>query len=147
MPFRVSPEDKTPAYFERGQHVLVDASGAGQGRYVMAAVCVDNGQITQLLSSPCIAVSSVEAEKECIDWALGLMPKALVWNDCIPAIEAVLKLQPELTGCLLWPPPKMRKPFHDMAHHLSILARELTCPRVWTFDELNHNFNSRVGGD
>ncbi|MDH4396322.1 MAG: hypothetical protein QE278_11620 [Limnobacter sp.] len=139
MAYRVSLEHKTPAFFERGRHVLVDASGAGQGRYVMAAVCVVDGQVVQLFSSPCHAVSSVEAEKECIRWALDVMPNALVWNDCIPAIEAVLKTKPELEGCLFWPSPKMRKPFHDLAHSLSTLARELTQCRVWTLDELVEN--------
>ena len=139
MPFRVSPKDKTPAFFQQGRHVLVDASGAGQGRYVMAAVCMDDGRVLQRLSSPCEAFSSVEAEKECIRWAFQLMPDALVWNDCIPAIEAVLEAQPELTGRLLWPSPRMRKPFHDLAHSLSTLARELTQCRVWTLDELVEN--------
>lgn len=139
MPFRVSPKDKTPAFFQQGRHVLVDASGAGSGRYVMAAVCMNNGQVQQRLSSPCEAFSSVEAEKECIHWAFELMPDALVWNDCIPAIEAVLKAKPELSGRLLWPSPKMRSPFHDLAHRLSILARELTCQRTWTSDELDQS--------
>lgn len=135
MPYRVSLEHKTPTFLERGRHVLVDASGAGQGRYVMAAVCVVEGQIIQLLSSPCKAVSSVEAEKECIEWAFELLPQALVWNDCIPAIEAVLGRYPQQIGQLFWPSPKMRRPFHDMVHRLSILAREQNQFRIWTLEE------------
>ena len=135
MPFRVPSQHKTPAFFEQGAHVLVDASGAGQGRYVMAAVGLQDGEVTQRLSSPCKAFSSVEAEMESIEWAFELMPKALVWNDCIPAIEAKLKQHPEWVGRLLWPSPKMRKPFHDMAHQLSILAREQTQLKVWTLED------------
>lgn len=135
MHFRVPQEWKTPTFFERGTHVLVDASGAGQGRYVMAAVCVQDGIVTQLLSSPCKAYSSVLAERECIEWAFGLLPQALVWNDCIPAIEAELVLHPDWTGRLMWPSPKMRKPLHDLAHRLSTLARELTQDKAWTLEE------------
>lgn len=135
MPFRIPRENRNPAFFEQGEHVLVDASGAGQGQYVMAAVCVQDGKVTRLLSAPCKAYSSVLAERECIEWAFGLLPQAMVWNDCIPAIEAELVQHPDWMGRLLWPSPKMRKPFHDLAHRLSILARELTHHKVWTIEE------------
>lgn len=136
MSFRVASENRSAAVFNTGRHVLVDASGAGPGRYCMAAVCMENGNVVQLHSKPCDAYSSVLAEQESIEWGLALWPSALVWNDCIPAIEAVLVLHPELQGKLFWPPPRMRKPFHDMAHSLSVKAREVPAPRQWALDSL-----------
>jgi hypothetical protein len=131
MPFRVAQENRSAAVFNTGRHVLVDASGAGQGRYCMAAVCMENGEIVQLHSEPCSACSSVLAEQECIEWAAMLWPNAVVWNDCIPAIEAVLLSKPEFIGRLYWPPPRMRKPFHDMVHALSVKARGISVPSQW----------------
>lgn len=136
MPFRVTSENRSVAVFNTGRHVLVDASGAGQGRFCMAAVCMENGNVVQLHSKPCDAHSSVLAEQESIEWALALWPNARVWNDCIPAIEAALVLKPELQGQLFWPTPRMRKPFHDMAHSLSVKAREVPAPRQWALDSL-----------
>lgn len=134
MPFRVSPENRSAAVFQTGRHVLVDASGAGQGRYCMAAVCIENGEVVQLHSAPCGACSSVLAEQESIKWASVLWPNALVWNDCIPAIEAVLARQTAFAGQLFWPTPRMRKPFHDMVHALSVRARNVTTPEQWSYD-------------
>ncbi|MCR2746529.1 hypothetical protein [Limnobacter parvus] len=134
MPYRVAVENRSVAVFNTGRHVLVDASGAGQGRYCMAAVCMENGKVVQLQSQPCDAYSSVLAEQESIQWALTLWPNALVWNDCIPALEAVLALKPELQGKLFWPTPRMRKPFHDLAHSLSVKARDVATPRQWASD-------------
>ena len=119
--------------FNTGRHVLVDASGAGQGRYCMAAVCMENGEVMQLHSAPCDAYSSVLAEQESIEWAASLWPDALIWNDCIPAIEAVLLYYPALTGHLYWPTPRMRKPFHNMVHSLSVKARNLSAPCQWNY--------------
>lgn len=135
MPFRVALANRSAAVFNTGRHVLVDASGAGQGRYCMAAVCVENGEVLRLHSKPCKADSSVLAEDESIEWALALWPDALVWNDCIPAIEAVLSRQPGLAGQLYWPTPRMRKPFHDMVHSLSVKARDTAMPRQWVLQE------------
>jgi hypothetical protein len=135
MPFRVTQENRSAAVFNTGRHVLVDASGAGQGRYCMAAVCLENGVVQLLHSAPCHADSSVLAEQESITWAFTLWPQALVWNDCIPAIEAVLDQQPALAGQLYWPTPRMRKPFHDMVHALSVKAREITEKKQWVFEE------------
>jgi hypothetical protein len=131
MSYRVSPSAKSPALFHRGHHVLVDASGAGQGRYCMAAVVVFDGVVQTMQSKPCLAGSSVLAERECIEWAFEQWPQATVWNDCIPAIEAVLLEQPALTGALFWPTPRMRKPFHDLAHLLSVKARGLVNAKTW----------------
>lgn len=136
MPFRVALENRSPTVFNTGRHVLVDASGAGQGRYCMAAVCMDNGEVVQLHSRPCAELTSVLAEQECIEWALQLWPMAMVWNDCIPALEAVLLEQPELKGQLFWPTPRMRKPFHDMVHNLSVKARDVSTPKQWALNEL-----------
>ena len=133
MPFRVAPENRSAAVYNTGRHVLVDASGAGQGRYCMAAVCMENGVVQQLHSAPCSACSSVLAEQESITWAAGLWPDALVWNDCIPAIEAVLLYKPALVGHLFWPTPRMRKPFHDMVHSLSVKARDIATPQQWHY--------------
>ncbi|EDM82962.1 hypothetical protein [Limnobacter sp. MED105] len=133
MVFRVAVENRTTAVFGTGRHVLVDASGAGQGRYCMAAVCMENGEVVQLHSKPCEAFSSVLAEQESIEWAFTLWPHALVWNDCIPAIEAVLDQQPALAGQLYWPTPRMRKPFHDMVHSLSVKARGVAIPAQWNY--------------
>ena len=133
MVFRVAPENRTAAVFNVGRHVLVDASGAGQGRYCMAAVCMENGAVVQLHSGPCESFSSVLAEQECIAWAAGLWPEALIWNDCIPAIEAVLAEQPDLAGRIFWPTPRMRKPFHDMVHSLSVRARSVAIPVQWNY--------------
>lgn len=135
MPFRVASENRSPAVFNTGRHVLVDASGAGQGRYCMAAVCVENGVVMQMHSRPCDAFTSVLAEQECIEWALRIWPNAVVWNDCIPALEAVLLENPELKGRLFWPTPRMRKPFHDMVHQLSVKARDITAPTQWVLAE------------
>ena len=135
MPFRVTPENRNAAMFSTGRHVLVDASGAGQGRYCMAAVCLENGLVQQLHSKPCAAFSSVLAEQESIEWAFTLWPHALVWNDCIPAIEAVLFGKPELIGQLYWPTPRMRKPLHDMVHSLSVRARNISIEGRWIFEE------------
>ena len=137
MTFRVADSDRRPELFNTGRHVLVDASGAGQGRYCMAAVCIENGEVVHLCSRPCEAYSSVLAEQESIEWALKIWPNALVWNDCIPAIEAALTRQPGLTGQLFWPTPRMRKPFYDMAHSLSVKAREEPTPRQWALIELS----------
>lgn len=133
MVFRVAPENRSAALFNTGRHVLVDASGAGQGRYCMAAVCMENGVVQQLYSSPCGACSSVLAEQESIAWAAELWPDAMVWNDCIPAIEATLLRMPALAGQLFWPTPRMRKPFHDMVHALSVKAREISAPKQWDY--------------
>lgn len=133
MVFRVALENRHAAVFDSGRHVLVDASGAGQGRYCMAAVCMENGNVVQLHSRPCEAFSSVLAEQEGIEWAASIWPHALVWNDCIPAIESVLSRQPALTGRLFWPTPRMRKPFHDMAHSLSVKARGLSTATQWNY--------------
>ncbi len=133
MVFRVAVENRNAAVFSTGRHVLVDASGAGQGRYCMAAVCIENGEVAQLHSKPCEAFSSVQAEQESIEWAFSLWPHALVWNDCIPAIESVLNQQPALAGQLYWPTPRMRKPFHDMVHSLSVRARGVTIPAQWDY--------------
>lgn len=133
MSFRVAPENRSAEVFQSGRHVLVDASGAGQGRYCMAAVCMENGVVMQLHSAPCDAYSSVLAEQESIEWAAALWPDALVWNDCIPAIEAVLLCNPAFAGQLYWPTPRMRKPFHDMVHSLSVKAREMTAPCQWDY--------------
>jgi len=133
MPFRVAQENRSAAVFNTGRHVLADASGAGQGRYCMAAVCMENGEVVQLHSAPCGACSSVLAEQECIEWAARLWPGSTVWNDCIPAIEAVLAQQPEMTGQLYWPTPRMRKPFHDMVHSLSVKARDMASPARWSY--------------
>lgn len=134
MVFRVAPENRHAAVFNTNRHVLVDASGAGQGRYCMAAVCMENGEVLHLYSAPCVAFSSVLAEQESIGWALELWPDALVWNDCIPAIEAALLNQPDLAGRIFWPTPRMRKPFHDMAHLLSVKARGFSEPRQWILE-------------
>lgn len=136
MPFRVTLENRSAAVFNTGRHVLVDASGAGQGRYCMAAVCMENGAVVELHSQPCYAFSSVLAEQESIEWAATLWPGSLVWNDCIPAIEAVLTRQPGLLGRLYWPTPRMRKPFHDMAHNLSVKARDISTYRQWASEEV-----------
>lgn len=133
MVFRVAPENRNAMVFNTGKHVLVDASGAGQGRYCMAAVCMENGVVQQLHSAPCHAESSVLAEQESIEWAVQLWPEALVWNDCIPAIEAVLTELPALVGQLYWPTPRMRKPFHDMVHSLSVKARGVGIPARWDY--------------
>lgn len=133
MSFRVADSNRTPEVFNTGRHVLVDASGAGQGRYCMAAVCMENGEVVQLYSKPCEAGSSVLAEQESIEWAFELWPDSLVWNDCIPAIEAVLSEQPALAGHLFWPTPRMRKPFHDLAHSLSVKARDVSAPAQWNY--------------
>lgn len=135
MPFRVAQADRTPAVFQSGRHVLVDASGAGQGRYCMAAVCMENGSVAQLHSRPCEAFTSVLAEQECIEWASDIWPNAVVWNDCIPAIEQVLLERPALQGRVYWPTPRMRKPFHDMVHSLSVKAREFAAPAQWVLAE------------
>ncbi|HEX4856399.1 MAG TPA: hypothetical protein VFV28_06265 [Limnobacter sp.] len=135
MPFRVADELRTPEVFNTGMHVLVDASGAGQGSYCMAAVIVESGIVLKLLSSPCKAKSSVLAEQECIEWAFSLWPAALVWNDCIPAIEAVLALNGSAKGRLFWPTPRMRKPFHDLVHQLSVSARGLNVESEWSLLE------------
>ena len=135
MPFRVAQADRTPAVFQSGRHVLVDASGAGQGRYCMAAVCMENGSVAQLHSKPCEAITSVLAEQESIEWASVIWPNALVWNDCIPAIEQVLLEKPTLQGWVYWPTPRMRKPFHDMVHNLSVMAREFAAPAQWVLAE------------
>lgn len=137
MPFRVASENRSSLTFNSGRHVLVDASGAGQGRYCMAAVCMENGSVLELHSKPCEAYSSVLAEQESIEWAIGLWPDAVMWNDCIPAIEAALDLTPELHGKLFWPPPRMRKPFHDMAHSLSVRARAESAPERWALDHFS----------
>ena len=137
MVFRVAPENRTAAVFYVGRHVLVDASGAGQGRYCMAAVCMENGSVAQLHSKPCEAFTSVLAEQECIEWASDIWPNAVVWNDCIPAIEQVLLERPALQGRVYWPTPRMRKPFHDMVHSLSVKAREEPTPRQWALIELS----------
>jgi hypothetical protein len=131
MPFRVAVENRSPAVFNTGRHVLVDASGAGQGRYCMAAVCMENGEVIQLLSKPCESFTSVLAEQECIEWASRIWPNAVVWNDCIPAIEQVLLEKPALQGRVYWPTPRMRKPFHDMVHSLSVKARNSAEPTQW----------------
>lgn len=123
--------------FNTGRHVLVDASGAGPGRYCMAAVCMEEGQVLHLLSSPCKADSSVLAEVECIEWALQLWPGSWIWNDCIPAIEAVLQTHVSSQGRLFWPTPRMRRPFHDLVHQLSVQARPFTEPRQWKAGELH----------
>lgn len=133
MVFRVALENRHAGVFNTGRHVLVDASGAGQGRYCMAAVCMEEGEVVRLYSAPCVAFSSVLAEQESIRWALGLWPDALVWNDCIPAIEAALLDQPDLAGRIFWPTPRMRKPFHDMAHSLSVRARGESIPQKWHY--------------
>lgn len=133
MVFRVAPENRTAAVFYVGRHVLVDASGAGQGRYCMAAVCMENGEVLHLYSAPCEASSSVLAELEAIEWAVRLWPNAMVWNDCIPAIEELLSQQPALAGRLFWPTPRMRKPFHDMVHSLSVRARSVAAPVQWNY--------------
>lgn len=135
MPFRVALENRNSATFNTGRHVLVDASGAGQGRYCMAAVCMENGEVMQLHSKPCEAYSSVLAEQECIEWAFHIWSNALIWNDCIPAIEAALVMYPELQGRLFWPSPRMRKPFHDMVHSLSVKARDVFTHRQWILQE------------
>lgn len=135
MPFRVALENRSPAVFNTGRHMLVDASGAGQGRYCMAAVCVENGVVMQMHSRPCEASTSVLAEQECIEWASDIWPNALVWNDCIPAIEQVLLEKPALQGWVYWPAPRMRKPFHDMVHSLSVKAREFAAPAQWILAE------------
>lgn len=137
MPFRVALENRSSAVFDTGRHVLVDASGAGQGRYCMAAVCMENGKVLELHSKPCEAYSSVLAEQESIEWALGLWPDAVAWNDCIPAIEALLDLTTDLQGKLFWPTPRMRKPFHDMAHSLSVRARAESAPKRWALDHFS----------
>ncbi len=133
MEFRVAPENRTAAVFNVGRHVLVDASGAGQGHYCMAAVCLENGEVIELHSRPCEAFSSVLAEQESIQWAVCLWPNAMVWNDCVPAIEALLSQQPALAGRLFWPTPRMRKPFHDMVHSLSVRARSVATPAQWNY--------------
>lgn len=135
MPFRVALENRNVAVFNAGRHVLVDASGAGQGRYCMAAVCMEGGVVVQLHSKPCEAFSSVLAEQESIEWGCEIWPDALVWNDCIPAIEAVLARRPGLAGQLYWPTPRMRKPFHDMVHSLSVKARDVFTPRQWILEK------------
>lgn|GEM_PF-815688 len=133
MPFRVALENRNVAVFNTGRHVLVDASGAGQGRYCMAAVCMEDGVVVQLHSKPCEAFSSVLAEQESIEWGCEIWPDAWVWNDCIPAIEAVLLETPALLGKLYWPTPRMRKPFHDMVHALSVKARGVSVPEQWDY--------------
>lgn len=109
--------------FLSGHHVLVDASGAGGGRYVMALLELSEGQVLQELMKPCVSTNSVDAEVECIEWALRLKPQATIWNDCTPALDRMLKKRPELASQLLWPSPKMRAPFHNRVHALSVLAR------------------------
>lgn len=140
MPYRVAERDRSPAVFSTGRHVLVDASGAGQGNYCMAAVCVSAGEVKLLYSAPCVATTSVLAEQESLLWALSLWPNAMVWNDCIPALEAVLAKQPGLAGTLFWPTPRMRKPLHDLAHALSVKARNLQSPREWTLAEFGEGW-------
>lgn len=135
MPFRVALENRSPAVFNTGRHVLVDASGVGQGRYCMAAVCMENGSVMQMHSRPCDAFTSVLAEQECIEWASDIWPNAFVWNDCIPAIEQVLLEKPALQGWVYWPTPRMRKPFHDLVHQLSVKAREIAEPTQWILSE------------
>lgn len=111
----------------------------------MAAVCLENGEVVQLHSKPCEAYSSVLAEQESIVWAAGLWPDALVWNDCIPAIEAVLAHQPGLVGQIYWPTPRMRKPFHDMVHSLSVRARDISEQRQWIFEKPCFKLSPRLG--
>lgn len=132
MSYRVAPLAKSPALFQQGHHVLVDASGAGHGRYCMAAVVVLDGVVQTMQSKPCLAESSVLAEEECIDWAFDQWPNATVWNDCTPAIESVLSKTPARVGHLFWPSPRMRKPFHDLAHALSVKARGLVEAKTWS---------------
>lgn len=134
--YRVTEALRHADVFSSGQHVIVDASGAVHGRYVMAAVCVDDGRVVDLLTAPCGAETSVLAECECIRWALRLRPDHTVWNDCTPAIECMLVQEPTLLGKLYWPSPRMRKPFHDLTHALSVLARDLHEPHQWQTDEL-----------
>lgn len=134
--YRVPDAFRQAALFAFGQHVIVDASGASHGRYVMAAVCVVDGRVTHLFTAPCEAQTSVLAECECIDWAMRLRPNFTVWNDCTPAIECMLVQKPMLQGKLYWPSPRMRNPFHDLTHAMSVLARDLNEPRQWQTDEL-----------
>ena len=131
MLYRIAPSRKSPDLFQQGFHVLVDASGAGHGFYCMAAIVVMDGVVQTMQSKPCLAETSVLAEEESIDWAFEQWPLATVWNDCTPAIEAVLSKNPVRAGQLFWPSPRMRKPFHDFAHALSVKARGLKEEKAW----------------
>lgn len=131
MSFRIPVEKRRADTFHAGHHVLVDASGAGAGRYVMAAVVLKDGVVERIWSQPSEALSSVEAELECIRRALRAYPQAWVWNDCTPAIERMLAMDTSVSGRLFWPSPRMRKPFHDLVHWVSTRARDLSTPQSW----------------